>query len=185
MKYMNLKSVTETPQKFFLAKYLFIFILAGSLFVFILGLIEILFNFMEENWSAVEDLQRWFFFYIKGVFGGIVVWIFRGVANLIVDGILSGVGFAYKSTREDGKVILSFILKYLIVLGYPIFILWGKRIIFKAQATDFETKHFLQGYCTILYFIAIIFKAIWESNPLGKYLKLMKKLFNYNGLSQQ
>jgi hypothetical protein len=140
---------------------------------------------LEEDWKALNTVEKWLFYYIKGATSGVLVWIMRGILNLIVEGILDGMSFAYRSTREDGKVLLSFILKYILVLGYPIFILWGKKFIFKLENTDFETKYFILGYCTILYFVSIIIKLIWQANPLGSYMRLMSKMLKFNSSHQQ
>lgn len=158
---MNKKATTEIPTEFFFAKYFFVFVIFAALFLVTIGLIEFFCEYLEDNWEFLEKMERWLYFYLKGVLGGIVVWIYRGIARLIIDGILGGITFAYRSTREDGKIILNFIFLYLIVLGYPIFIMYGKRIIFDYERPDFETKHFLEGYCTVLFFVAIILKAIW------------------------
>lgn len=181
MKYMNKRVVNQKSVNFKLASYSFLFILTVAILVFVIGIIELIFNFFEENWQSFYELQRSLFFYIKGLLGGIVIWIFRGLASLIIKGILSGIKFSYKTTREDGKVILNFILKYVMVVGYPIFILWGKRLFLRSRSTDFETRYFLLGYCTILYFVAIVVKGLWYSNPLGGYLKNMIKLLKMNG----
>ena len=161
------------------------FIFFGAFVIFILGLVEVCFFYWQDQTNIVDRIGIWLLVYIKGLIGGVLVWIFKGVANLITNGIVNTVPYAFTSTKEDGKIIFSFMLKYIMIIGYPLFILYGKRIIFGSSRTDVETRSFLQGYCTILYFVEIIFKGLWFCNPMGKKIETLKRLMLQRGQEQQ
>lgn len=66
-------------------------------------------------------------------------------------------------------------------MGYPLYIFYAKRTIFKIDRTDFETKQFLLGYVSSLQGLVLIWRGITASKVNKSAKSYLFKLMSFKG----
>jgi hypothetical protein len=185
MKWMSRKIILKAPKVNFLLKYIAIVILFGLVYVMLLGSLEALFSSLQDAIEGVRNLDAALYYFLKGLFAGLIAWGFKGIVRNVTSNFVSEVELAFRTTKEDFYVGLNFCLTYLVVIGYPLFIFIGKRVIFNNHNTDFEIKYFLGGYSMIFFMLRILFSISCTKTNMKKEKKTLFDYMLQKAVSQQ